>query len=180
MLANLRLWAGAGTLLSPSEPRADTVWNPHAPWSGTRANPRRHGDPLLGCGPSRDSAGGALGRQAPFTALRHRALSLPAASHAGPGAPGIPAGMSRGWLLEGPGVAAGPVRLPVALGCLAALRRRGRHRCPSCLLGACTGQGAEGPLSLESRGACRVPASLAEPWGADGKEGFTFTSLWGN
>lgn len=82
--------------------------------------------------------------------------------------------------MEGPGVAAGPARLPMALGCLAALRRREMHLCPSCLLGACTGQGGEGPLSLESQGVCRVPASLAEPWGTDGKEGFIFTLLWGN
>lgn len=112
---------------------------PHAPWSGTWANPRRHGDPSLSHGPSRDSTGGALGRQAPFTALRHRALSLPAASHAVPWAPGIPAGMGRGWLVEGPGVAAGLVCLldavsSAASGCLAAPRRGAMHHCPSCLL----------------------------------------------
>lgn len=31
MLANLCLWAGAGTLLSPSEPQAGTVWSPPHP-----------------------------------------------------------------------------------------------------------------------------------------------------
>ena len=158
---------------------------PHTPWSGTQANPRWHRDSSLGHHPSRDSTGGALGRQAPFTAPRHRALSLLASSHTVPWAPGIPVGMGRERLAEGPGVATGPVHLPDAVSSAAAgypaVPRRGEmHLSLSHLLGPCTGQGGEGSLTLGSHGVHRVPASLAEPWGMDSMEGFLSALLWGN
>lgn len=59
-----------------------------------------------------------------------------------------------------------------ASGCLAAPRRGEMHLSPSRLLAPHTCQGGVGPLLLGSQGVHRVPASLAEPWGADSMEGF--------
>lgn len=142
---------------------------PCASRSGTRANPWQHGDPSLSRGPSRDSTGGAPGRQAPFTAPRHRALSLPTASHAVPWAPGIPAGTGRGWLAEGPGVATGPVHLldrvsSTASGCLTALQSGEMLLCiPTAC--PCMGQG-EGRLHWGLGATSLCPSLSPATWTA--------------
>lgn len=170
------------TLQSPSEPHAGAVRSPHIPLSGTRANPWWHRDSSLGLGPSRDGSGGVPGRQAPFTAPRHWALSLPGASHALPWAPGSPAGMGRGQLAEGAGVATGLMCLLDAVSSAgAAWLLHGEGRCIS-LHPACFPQQrawGEGLLSLGFPKVHSVPASLTGPGGTDSLEEFISVLLWG-
>lgn len=158
---------------------------PHAPWSGTWANPWRHGDPSLSHGPSRDSTGGSTGQTGPFHSPETQGSFITS------GLPRCAVG-SRHPCWHGEGVAGGGARSSRWAGVFAGCCEQRCFGLPGCtaergdallsILPACPpaqGRRMRDP-SHWGLGVHRVPASLAEPWGMDSMEGFNSALLWGN